>query len=106
MNEVPNDKYIKQLANGNTAFQEHLLGVMKREFPEEKKLFSTLYNQKKYLQTAEIVHKLKNKIGILGLEQGYQVAVDFEKELKNEKTVLYPKFIVILENIEDFITTL
>lgn len=106
MSEIPNDTYIKQLANGNSVFEQHLIGIIKREFPEEKQLFFDSYSSKDYIATAEIVHKLKNKIGVVGLEQGYQIAVDFEKELKSKKTTLYPKFIVILESIEDFISTL
>lgn len=106
MEEAPNKNYIQQLANGNLDFELRLIQIMKREFPEEKQLFLKRYNANDYPATAEIVHKLKNKIGMLGLEDGYQTAVDFENELKMYKTKLYPKFIVILEKMEHFISTL
>lgn len=106
MNEIPNTNYIKQLANGSSEFEQHLIEIIKREFPAEKEQFFSSYRQENHKDATEIVHKLKNKISILGLEEGYQIPVNFEKELKNKKTSLYPKFILILETIEDFISNL
>ncbi|WP_010181055.1 Hpt domain-containing protein [Aquimarina agarilytica] len=106
MHEVPNNTYIKQLANGNTAFEEKLIAIVKREFPEEQAEFIKNYKYKNYITAAENVHKLKNKIGMLGMEKGYQLAIDFENDLKVKKTILYPEFIVLLNQMEDFIMNL
>ncbi len=106
MHEVPNNTYIKQLANGNIAFEKKLIGIVQREFPEEQAVFLKNYKHKNYIAAAENVHKLKNKIGMLGLEKGYQLAIDFENDLKAEKTILYPEFIVLLNQMEDFIMNL
>ncbi len=106
MEEIPNNKYIKQLANGNIAFEKKLIGIVQREFPEEQAVFLKNYKYENYVAAAENVHKLKNKIGMLGLEKGYQLAIDFENDLKAEKTILYPEFIVLLNQMEDFIMNL
>lgn len=106
MEEIPNNKYIKQLANGNIAFEKKLIGIVQREFPEEQAVFLKNYKYENYVAAAENVHKLKNKIGMLGLEKGYQLAIDFENDLKVEKTILYPEFIVLLNQMEDFIMNL
>ncbi len=106
MKEVPNNNYIKQLANGNSQFEQKLIGIVKQEFPEEKSLFLKNFELKNYLASAENVHKLKNKIGMLGLEKGYQIAIDFENDLKQEKTILYPEFILLLNQMESFILKL
>lgn len=106
MLETPNDDYIKQLANGNTDFEQKLVAIVKREFPIEKAEFSTNYSIKNYATAAENVHKLKNKIGMLGLEKGYTLAIDFENDLKEEKTILYPEFMLLLNQMEDFILNL
>ncbi len=106
MQEAPNNTYIKQLANGNTAFEKKLIAIVKREFPEEQAEFIKNYKHKNYMAAAENVHKLKNKIGMLGMEKAYQLAIDFENDLKVEKTILYPEFIVLLNQMEDFIMNL
>ena len=35
-----------------------------------------------------ILHKLKHKIGILGLEESYNMAEEYEKQLKKNKKIL------------------
>jgi len=106
MTETPNDNYIKQLANGNIEFEQKLIAVVKKEFPEEKALFLQNYTLNNYQETAENVHKLKNKIGMLGLEKGYELAINFENDLKAKKTILYAEFVLLLNKMEDFIVTL
>ena len=106
MTETPNDNYIKQLANGNIAFEQKLITIIKKEFSEEKATFLKNFKLKNYHNTAENVHKLKNKIGMLSLEKGYKLATDFENELKSKKTILYPEFVLLLNKMEEFITTL
>ncbi len=107
MTETPNLIYIKELAAGSDAFEQKLIGIVKREFPEEKKEFLQNYNAKTFTKAAENVHKLKHKIGMLGFETGYQTTIDFEEDLKmGNPLVLYPKFMLILESIEKFLKTL
>jgi len=104
--ETPNLIYVKELAAGSLEFEQKLLGIIKREFPEEKQEFLTNYNNKSFIKAAENVHKLKNKIGMFGFEKGYQLTIDFEEALKEKNTALFPKFMVILEEIEKFLATL
>ena len=106
MNETPNLIYIKDLAAGSEAFEQKLIGIVKREFPDEKDEFLKNYTSKAYTKAAENVHKLKHKIGMFGFEEEYQTAIDFEEELKSGNTSLYPKFIIILESITHFLKTL
>ncbi|UZO82254.1 Hpt domain-containing protein [Aquimarina sp. ERC-38] len=101
--EQPNLNYIEELAAGSDAFKQKLIAIVKREFPEEKETFLSNYQAKRYELTAENVHKLKHKIGMLGFEKGYEVAIAFENELKDEEYSLYPDFIRILESIEAFL---
>ncbi|WP_109302580.1 Hpt domain-containing protein [Aquimarina sp. AU474] len=103
MTETPNLKYIKDLAAGSEDFEKKLISIIKREFPEEKKEFLANYNSKVFTKAAENVHKLKHKIGMLGFERGYQVAIDFEEGLKEDNPVLFKEFILILEAIEKFL---
>ncbi len=106
MTETPNISYIKELASGSDTFEEKLIGIVKREFPEEKNEFLNNYTTKEYDKAAENVHKLKHKIGMFGFEKGYQTAIDFEEGLKNNDSSLYSKFVLILESIEQFLNTI
>ncbi|WP_299183295.1 Hpt domain-containing protein [uncultured Aquimarina sp.] len=103
MVETPNLDYIKDLAAGSEEFEQKVIGIIKKEFPEEKKEFLKNYNAKAYIEAAKDVHKLKHKIGMFGFEAEYKVTVDFEEGLKKDDISLYPKFILILESIEDFL---
>ncbi len=104
--EKPNITYIENLAAGSKDFKQQLIDIMKKEFPQERTVFIHNYKSNKLLDAADNVHKLKHKIGMFGFEDGYQVAVDFENELKGEKNSLYSEFMLILDAIEDFLKTL
>ncbi|MDY8134639.1 Hpt domain-containing protein [Aquimarina sp. 2201CG5-10] len=106
MTETPNLIYIKELAAGSEDFEQKLIQIVKREFPEEKEEFLNNYKQQVFSKAAENVHKLKNKIGMMGFEEGYQVTIDFEEELKGNNPTLYPEFMLILDSIEHFLQTL
>ncbi len=102
----PNLNYINELSGDDELFKKKLISIFKKEFPEEKTVFLQNYTTQKWKDAAENVHKLKHKIGMLGLEEGYQVAIDFENELLAHKNTLFPKFMLILDDIEDFILPL
>ena len=106
MNETPNLNYIKELAAGSVEFEQKLIAIVKREFPEEKKEFLNNYEGKHFIKAAENVHKLKHKIGMLGFEEGYQLTINFEEELKEKEYTLFSKFMLILGAIENFLETI
>ncbi|MBW1297946.1 Hpt domain-containing protein [Aquimarina litoralis] len=106
MTEQPNLNYIEELSAGSPEFKQKLIEILKREFPEEKKVFLDNYSQKKYKATAENVHKLKHKVGMLGFEAGYQTTISFEEELLNGEDSLFSEFMLILDSIENFLVTI
>ena len=106
MNEIPNIKYIKKLASGSRDFEQKLILILKREFPEEKKEFLENYSSEQYAKAAENVHKLKHKVGMLGFEDGYQLSIDFEEALLNKETSLFSEYMLILDSIEYYLKTL
>jgi HPt (histidine-containing phosphotransfer) domain-containing protein len=101
--ELPNLSYIHKLSGGDKDFEQKIIGVIKDEFPEEKAVYYQCLKEKNYLLTAEIVHKLKHKISILGLEKGYEVALAYENDLKDENSNRHLAFETILQNITDYI---
>ncbi|XMO86463.1 Hpt domain-containing protein [Algibacter sp. AS12] len=104
--EQPNLSYINQLSGDDKAFKDKLIGVVKREFPEEKAIYIKNISANNYKEAAENVHKLKHKISILGLEKSYTVADDYENNLLEQNTSGKIEFDAILQAITDYLTTI
>lgn len=101
--DIPNLNYIKELSGGDTQFEKKVLAILKEEFPMELDRFLDNYKKKDYKKSAEDVHKLKHKISILGLVNGYHVAAAFENELKLESNSLYGSFMEVMNQIKLFL---
>ncbi|SNR69865.1 hypothetical protein SAMN04488009_3254 [Maribacter sedimenticola] len=106
MIERPNLKYVDELAGDDVAFRNQFIAIIKDEFPVEKKEYLDHITQNRLKETAEMVHKLKHKFNILGMEKSYQLAVDYEKELLMGKTDGKLKFMTVLNAIESYIKTI
>ncbi|WP_178987240.1 Hpt domain-containing protein [Winogradskyella schleiferi] len=104
--EQPNLSYIHSMSGGDKAFEQKLIGIIKSEFPEEKKVYFDNIEAKNFKLTAENVHKLKHKISILGLEKSYGVAVNYENNLIDGQTEGRTDFESILQIMTDFLKTL
>jgi hypothetical protein len=104
--EQPNLSYIHSMSGGDKAFEQKLIGIIKAEFPEEKKVYFDNIAAENYKLTAENVHKLKHKISILGLEKSYDVAVNYENNLIDGITEGRTDFESILQIMTDFLETL
>ena len=83
MIEQPNLEYIDKLAAGDEVIRERLISVLKQEFPEEVALYRIHILNSNYIQGAESVHKIRNKIGLLGLETSYYSSKIYEQNLRN-----------------------
>ena len=104
--EQPNLSYINSMSGGDKAFEQKLIDIIKKEFPEEKEVYFTNIKANNYKLTAENVHKLKHKISILGLEKSYETAVAFENNLLEESTKLQDEFESILTIMTNYLQQL
>jgi len=105
MNEKPNLNYLKEISGGDLEFEEKLLKIVKKELPDEINTYKNFLNENNFKQAAELVHKIKHKISILGLEKSYQVAIDYEENLKLDNLSLKMDFEEILNSMISFIKT-
>ena len=103
MTEVPNLNYIKEIAGGNEEFEKKFLGIIQTEFPKEKEDYLRHLEDGALEESAKVVHKIKHKLGILGLTEGYKMAIKYEEDLKSGKTLLMDEFSGILATVENFI---
>ena len=101
--EQPNLSYIREMSGGDTAFEEHMINIIRTELAEEKSIYYENMQSKRYKVSADNVHKIKHKIGILGLEQAYQVAINYELGLLSGDISLQIKFESILNSMSEFI---
>lgn len=103
MAEVPNLDYIKEIAGGNEEFEKKFLSIIQVEFPKEKENYIHLLNTGQLLESAKVVHKIKHKLGILGLSNGYKLAIKYEEDLKIGNMALKDDFEGMLNAVEEFI---
>ena len=98
--------YIKSLSGGEIEFEEKLIKIIKSEFPNEKSIYYEHLKEKNYIKAADDVHKLKHKISILGLEKSYNIAADYENDLRENSLKLKDDFEKILQIITEYLSTL
>ncbi len=104
--EKPNRIYLEQLSDGDIEFENQIISIIKKEFPIEVLEYQNSIESNNFLKTAENVHKLKHKISILGLEKGYELAAEFEKELKSGMKTQQVSFEKILNQIAVYLDTI
>ncbi len=104
--EKPNSNYINQLSRNDEEFKAKIIGILKRELPEQIALYQNEIQTKNFKWASDSVHKLKHKIYILGLEKSYYIAQEFENNLKEQSTELQSEFESILKAMQDFVDTL
>jgi HPt (histidine-containing phosphotransfer) domain-containing protein len=94
------------MSGGDKTFERKLIDIIKEEFPIEKEVYFTNIKSKNNKLTAEIVHKLKHKISILGLEKSYEIAIAFENNLIEGQYELQEDFEAVLQLITDYLKQL
>lgn len=101
--EQPNQTYIDSLSGNDIKFKKKLIDVIKKEFPTEKQTYFDSCKTENYKLAASLVHKIKHKITILGLEKGYKVAVAYENDLLKGVLRVKPEFDAILVSITKYL---
>lgn len=104
--EQPNLNYIQTLSGGDLDFEKKIIEIVKQEFPEEKSVYENCITAENFKETAEIVHKIKHKMSIVGLEKSYELAVNYEKKLLKNSTELREEFESVLETMQNYIENL
>ncbi len=107
--EQPNLNYVNNLCGNDMAFKQLIIITLKKELPLEIKEYQNKIQNNNFTATAEIIHKIKHKIIILGMEKSYYLAEEFEINLqktqafKNEVKVGFDE---VLNKMQDFVDSL
>jgi len=104
--EKPNLEYINRLSGGDKSIKAELIEIIKTEFPKEKKEYYKNLEKQEFKKIEENVHTLKHKISILGLEKSYEIANQFEHNLREHSLDKKEDFGEILIAISVYIETI
>lgn len=104
--ETPNTTYIDSVAGNDESFRSKFIDILKKEYPEEYAHYQNVYAEKDFRETASIVHKLKHKLNVCGMQEGYRLAVKYEEELKLESDRFHEEFFKVLQEVDKFIKEL
>ena len=104
--EHPNIEYIIKLSGSEETIKNKLINILKYELPLEIDAYCVSIQVNKMKQAASCVHKLKHKIGILGLEESYYIAEEYENQLAENNKNLQIEFEKILTLMQNFVNCL
>lgn len=79
--EQPNLSYINALSKGDEEFKKQVTAVLKEELSGEIESYFLYIKNNDFKKTKEIVHRIKHKMSILGLEKSYKITNEFENNL-------------------------
>lgn len=104
--EKPNLNYINELAGNDEIFKKKMISIIKTELPQEIERYQSFFILEDFNQAAEMVHKLKHKISVLGLEKSYYIAEQYENNLKQSSADLKDEFEKIINSMQNFVDNL
>lgn len=102
----PNLEYIRNLAGDDRVFEQKFLSILKDEFPKERSVYEKVVEEREVKETGAIVHKMKHKFNILGMEEAYAYAVAYEKDLLEGRFEKDAHFRDHLNQVSQFLNTL
>ena len=103
MNEIPNLEYINRLADGNNAIIKRLVKILKQELQIEIENYKENILISNYSKAADSVHKIRYKIGLVGLAKNYSESEIYEKNLRNNLNKYQNKFNRTITKLEEFL---
>ncbi|WP_075340781.1 histidine kinase [Tenacibaculum agarivorans] len=106
--EKPSLEYLHELARGDHSLIDQLTEVLLAEFPIEREEYYESLKTKDYKLIGQNVHRIKHKIIILGLENAYEIANQFEHDLRDDNldSDKVEEFEKILGSISDYLKTI
>lgn len=105
INETPNLEYLEQLAAGDPRVRQNIFDVMVKEYFADYQEYKAAIEQNDVKKRITFVHRLKHKIGFLGMEYAYQIAHRYEEELRRNSDRFQPEFEAVLLKIQEFINS-
>lgn len=103
MEESPSLSYVKEIAGDDVDFAKRYIALLKEEFSWEVGMYLRYIERHEPREAAEMVGKSKYKLSMLGLEQAFTFAVNYERDLQQGDTTRDTEFRKILKSVNDFL---
>ena len=101
--ETPTLDYLNSMANGDDVFIQEILGVIQEELPVEHDEYCNHIDGENWEGAADLVHKIKHKFTIFGLESSVALANRHEKDLRDKSPVFHNQFNDLIDLIRKFV---
>jgi HPt (histidine-containing phosphotransfer) domain-containing protein len=102
----PNPDYIDKLAGGDQGFRSELINIIKTELPQECDTYFSALEREDREGLVAIVHKLKHKVSLLGMTEGYALTASYEEALRLGSWTGREEFEQLLKRMITFIGSL
>lgn len=103
MSDEPNLNYLNQLSEGDETIKSRLMLVLKEEFFKEVEEYKQNMMNNNFLLASECVHKIRHKIGFLGMYNDYELSNQYQQNLEDNSINLKDDFEKVLNIISEFI---
>ncbi|WP_051287390.1 hypothetical protein [Algoriphagus mannitolivorans] len=100
---TPSFGYLDSLSGGNDKFKEKIIKILISELPKEHDLLKLAIQSDNFFWAAEIVHRIKQKVSFLAMEDAYKVVDQFENEIREGELKNLQKFEEIIHKILNFL---
>jgi len=104
--ETPNLSYVVELVGtSDFNFEQKFVAILKQEFTWDLGKYLYHIKQEEPRAAAEIVHKLKHKLSVLGMKESFKLANAHQEKLEIGNTDLDADFKRILKIVDTFLKT-
>lgn len=104
--EKPNLTYIDALSKGDELVKNNLIEIIKSEFFLEKMAYYKSLNNINFKEIEASVHRIKHKISLLGFVKRYQLANDYEHNLREHHLIGAKDFEKTIMAISEYLKTI
>ena len=101
--EKPNLDYFKQISGGDIEFENNLLSILKLEFPVEFIVLKKNFENNFFKEVSLNIHKIKPKIGMLGMMKSLELATKCETNIKEGNTEQFKDLVLVLDRINVYL---
>lgn len=103
MSDIPNLSYIDKLASGDKEFHDSFLKSFASEMDLDSKAYIQNLQESNFQIAADMVHKIRNKLGILSMQKSFDMTYTYEEELRLENVELHDAFMDALNQVQKFL---
>lgn len=100
----PSFGYLDKLSGGNEEFKKRIINIILSELPIEYSTYQNALESKNYYWASEIVHRIKQKVTFLEMNESAKIVDQYENDLRDGKLIYLQEFDEIIHKILNFLS--